>query len=57
MKNLQELLQHKDLRTADRANMRTMLKKVQTGGSLNYQERLNLEAYVGRYITRSGASE
>jgi hypothetical protein len=49
MKDLQELLQRKDLRSADRANMRTMLKKLQGGDSLNYQERVNLDAYVSRY--------
>lgn len=49
MKDLQDLLKRKDVRTADRANMRTMLKKLQDGDTLSYQERVNLEAYVNRY--------
>jgi hypothetical protein len=49
MKDLQDLLQRKDLRSADRANMRTMLKKLQGGDALSYQERINLAAYVSRY--------
>jgi hypothetical protein len=49
MKDLQELLQRKDLRSADRANMRTILKKLQGGGTLSYQERVNLDAYISRY--------
>jgi hypothetical protein len=56
VKDLQDLLKRKDLRTADRANMRTMLKKLQGGDTLSYQERVNLEAYVNRYTiaSRSG---
>lgn len=57
MKELQELLKRKDLRSADRANMTTMLKKLHGGNTLNYQEKRNLEAYVTRYAmtgTNSG---
>jgi hypothetical protein len=46
---LQELIQRSDVRTADRANMQTMLKKVRGGHELSYQERLNLFAYCNRY--------
>jgi hypothetical protein len=49
MKTIQELVDRKDLRSADRASLRSMLKKVQKGSQLSYQERLNLEAYESRY--------
>lgn len=46
---LRELLTRGDLRSADRANLRTMLKKVEVGRGLTYQERQNLNAYQTRY--------
>jgi hypothetical protein len=57
VKDLQELLKRKDLRSADRANMGTILKRLQAGGTLSYQERVNLHAYVQRYGMRTGAGE
>jgi hypothetical protein len=49
MKDLEELVKRKDIRTADRANMRRMLQDLRQGRSLNYQERQNLAAYLSRY--------
>jgi hypothetical protein len=49
VKSLQELVDRKDLRSADRASLRSMLKKLRKGSQLSYQERLNLEAYESRY--------
>jgi hypothetical protein len=49
MKDLEELVKRKDIRTADRANMRCMLQQLRQGRSLTYQERQNLNAYLTRY--------
>lgn len=49
VRSLQDLLVRPELRTADRANMQTMLRKLKGGGELSYQERLNLHAYFNRY--------
>lgn len=49
------LLKQRDLRSADRANMQTMLKQVRRGSLLDYQQRYNLWAYVSRYTNRDGA--
>lgn len=46
---LEEVLKRSDLRSADRANMRTMFQKLKRGGDLTYQERQNLFAYLNRY--------
>lgn len=48
------LLKQRDLRSADRANMQTMLKQVRRGSLLDYQQRYNLWAYVSRYTNRDG---
>lgn len=55
MKTVQELVARKDLRSADRASLRAMLKKLKKGSQLSYQERLNVEAYESRYSRRSEA--
>ena len=44
VEKLSRLLERKDLRSADRANMVTMLKKLRKGHDLSYQERQNLWA-------------
>jgi hypothetical protein len=49
MQALQELVKRSDVRTADRANMQTMLRKLRSGEDLSYQERMNLFAYFNRY--------
>lgn len=49
MKDLEVLVKRKDIRTADRANMRRMLQQLRQGRSLTYQERVNLAAYLTRY--------
>ena len=46
---LRQLAQRKDIRSADRANLRVMLQKIDRGAALSYQERQNLWAYIGRY--------
>jgi hypothetical protein len=46
---LQELVRRPEVRTADRASMAAMLRKIRQGGELSYQERLNLFAYFSRY--------
>jgi hypothetical protein len=49
------VLKEKQLRSADKANMQTMLKQVRRGTPLDYQQRYNLWAYVSRYTNRHGA--
>lgn len=51
---IESVLKLKGLRSADRANMQTMLKQVRRGTALDYQQRYNLWAYVSRY-QRGGA--
>jgi hypothetical protein len=46
---LRHVIDRRDVRSADRANMRVMLNKLQHGESLSYQERQNLWAYIERY--------
>lgn len=46
---LEALLQVRDMRSADRANIRTMLKAIKKGQDLGYQEVMNLWAYCNRY--------
>lgn len=50
---LETVLKVKTLRSADKANMQTMLKQVRRGIPLNYQQRYNLWAYVSRYTPQS----
>lgn len=52
---IEMVLALRDLRSADRANMQTMLKQVRRGDPLDYQQRYNLWAYVSRYTNRHGA--
>jgi hypothetical protein len=47
---LELLVKRRDLRSADRANMQTMLRKLRRGGELSYQEKQNLWAYIDRYL-------
>jgi hypothetical protein len=49
---LELVLKETGLRSADRANMETMLKQVRRGHALDYQQRYNLWAYVSRYTHR-----
>lgn len=46
---IRELIKRPEVRSADRANMKTILKKVRGGKELSYQERVNLFAYFNRY--------
>jgi 2-phosphoglycerate kinase len=46
---IESVLKTKSLRSADKANMQTMLKQVRRGNALDYQQRYNLWAYVNRY--------
>ena len=48
-RSLQDLVARPDVRTADRAHMHTMLRKLKGGGDLSYQDRMNLYAYFNRY--------
>ena len=52
---IEAVLKLKSLRSADKANMETMLKQVRRGTALDYQQRYNLWAYVNRYAQHSGA--
>jgi hypothetical protein len=49
VQKLRELVERKDLRSADRANMVTMLAQLKKGRPLDYQQRQNLWAYFNRY--------
>jgi hypothetical protein len=49
---LQLLADSKDVRSADRAVIRKLLRKLQKGEQLDYQERQNLWAYLMRYHDR-----
>jgi hypothetical protein len=46
---LGELLARSNLRSADRAGIQAMLKKVRRGEPLSYQEYQNFWAYCNRY--------
>lgn len=54
VEQLERLVKRRDLRTADKANIQTMLRKVRAGTPLSYQERQNLWAYVNRYEYHDG---
>jgi hypothetical protein len=47
--DIEGLLARRDLRSADRANLRRMLEGVKKGRPLDYQDRQNLWAYIDRY--------
>lgn len=49
MEELERLAKSKNIRTADRANIRSMLDNLRKGKKLTYQEVQNLWAYIGRY--------
>jgi hypothetical protein len=49
VEQLQEIVKQKDVRSADRAVMRNLLRKLRARQPLSYQERQNLIAYVQRY--------
>ncbi len=49
IRELEELLQKPNLRSADKANMLTILKNLKRGGELSYQEKVNVWAYCNRY--------
>jgi hypothetical protein len=55
VEQMETLLQRKDIRSADRANMTTMLRKARKGTALSAQERQQLWAYIGRYSGVGGA--
>lgn len=55
VEQLERLANRRDVRTADRANIRTMLRKVRGGLPLSYQERQNLWAYIDRYRDEGSA--
>jgi hypothetical protein len=44
-----ELLQRRDLRSADRANLQRMVDEIKHGRSLSYQQRQQLWAYINWY--------
>lgn len=46
---LEQLLTRKDLRSADRAFLAIMRKKLRKGDELSYQEQQNLYAFFNRY--------
>ncbi|MGI8967817.1 MAG: hypothetical protein ACR2GA_01775 [Chloroflexota bacterium] len=47
--DIKQMLARRDLRSADRANMNSMLRRLNKSEALSYQERQNLWAYVKRY--------
>lgn len=52
---IESILRLKSLRSADKANMQTMLKQSRRGNALDYQQRYNLWAYVSRYERNDGS--
>lgn len=52
LEELELLARNKEIRSADRAVIRTLLRKVRRGEQLDYQERQNLWAYLMRYHDR-----
>jgi hypothetical protein len=52
---LDRLAQLKNVRSADRAVMRRLCKKLKRREPLTYQERLDAWAYIQRYGDRSAA--
>ena len=54
-RTIEAVLKVANLRSADKANMQTMLKQARRGTPLDYQQRYNLWAYVSRYSTYSDA--
>lgn len=57
VRDLEALLKREDVRTADRANIRTMLSKQQGGGALTTSERQTLWAYLDRYGRLEGKTD
>jgi hypothetical protein len=49
VEQLQQILKRKDLRSADRAQLKRIVGRMRSGGAISYQERQNLQAYVVRY--------
>jgi hypothetical protein len=49
MEELERLSKRHDLRSADLAGLRIMLRKLRKGQALSYQETQNLWAYRNRY--------
>jgi hypothetical protein len=49
VKDLEQILERKDIRSADRAALRVLMKKIRSGQELTHDERQNLWAYVTRY--------
>lgn len=49
LETVKTLAERPGIRSADRANLRTMAKKLARGKALDYQERQNLWAYFNRY--------
>lgn len=54
MEELGELAKRKDIRSADRAQIRNFVKKLRKGQDLTYAERQNMWAYIMRYRTPTG---
>lgn len=50
--DLEKLSKRKDVRSADRAAIRALLRKLRKKQPLDYQERLNLWAYLTRYAEK-----
>lgn len=57
MEQLQEIVKQKDVRSADRAAMRSLLRKMRARQNLSYQERQNLTAYLQRYANHGNRSD
>lgn len=49
MRDMETIIRHKGVRSADRASLETMLRRLRGGDPLSYQERVNLWAYLNRY--------
>lgn len=48
-RDLEQLAKREDVRSADRARIKTFVRKLKKGQGLDYQERHDLWAYYSRY--------
>lgn len=50
-REIERVIKLRDVRSADRANLKRMLDQIRRGRLLTEQERQNLWAYIARYST------
>ncbi len=49
VRDIERIIGNKGVRSADRAYLQAMLRQVRDGSTLNYQDRVNLWAFLNRY--------